>query len=635
VVEEPVAPQRAEFLSQASTPKTSSSLTKALLTQSQVLDDNAIAPRRAEFLAQALPQIIRQGTQISLNGRTFNVAWQQWQVGTSVRIGISDIGLMQTLGVELLSTQDVTRQPVRWFSSPQSTPLVLASQLMGSYRYLDITDLAKVAGWQLQVEGTAAASGDRLRISSTPAMVKEIRQARQPWGSRIVVDLDRPIPWQVSDQRTTGVISLEASVDSSLVARFNAPPPPQGQDAEDAAPVSVGAEGEDAIIRVEQGQLHQTTLRVDIPTGKRLQVYSLPNPNRLVIDLRPDALVEKEISWAPGIRWHQKYVTLKNSRFPVVWLEVDPRTSGASFRPIWSNPATQVGTAPLIQTAQLWQAFAAINAGFFNRNNQLPLGAVRRDERWFSGPILNRGAIAWNDSGQFKFGRLKLQETLVTSAGSRLPILLLNTGYIQTGFARYTPEWGSTYTPLIDNEVLFVVQNDQVISQLPGGIAGQQSFPIPLDGYLLTLRGSSPTSGSLSVGTQVSLESLTTPADFGSYPHILGAGPLLVQNRQIVLNAKAEQFSDAFIKQSAIRSCIGTTANGTLMIAAIHNRSGGLGPTLAETAQLMQLLGAANALNFDGGSSTGLYLGGQLLDRSSATAARVHNGLGIFRSPTP
>jgi hypothetical protein len=31
----------------------------------------------------------------------------------------------------------------------------------------------------------------------------------------------------------------------------------------------------------------------------------------------------------------------------------------------------------------------------------------------------------------------------------------------------------------------------------------------------------------------------------GSYPHILGAGPLLLQNRQVVLDAKAEQFSNA------------------------------------------------------------------------------------------
>jgi exopolysaccharide biosynthesis protein len=109
----------------------------------------------------------------------------------------------------------------------------------------------------------------------------------------------------------------------------------------------------------------------------------------------------------------------------------------------------------------------------------------------------------------------------------------------------------------------------------------------------------------------------------------------LVQNRQIVLDAKGEQFSDAFIQQSAIRSCVGISAAGNLMVVAIHNRIGGRGPTLAETAQLMQLLGAVDAINFDGGSSTGLYLGGQLLDRSPETAARVHNGLGIFLPPAP
>jgi exopolysaccharide biosynthesis protein len=133
----------------------------------------------------------------------------------------------------------------------------------------------------------------------------------------------------------------------------------------------------------------------------------------------------------------------------------------------------------------------------------------------------------------------------------------------------------------------------------------------------------------------VQIEQNTTPSDFGQYPNILGAGPLLLQNRQIVLDAKSEQFSDAFVRQSAIRSCVGRTATGSLILVAIHNRSGGLGPNLTETAQLMQKLGAIDALNFDGGSSTGLFLGGQLLDRSSYTAARVHNGLGIFRAPFP
>jgi len=367
-----------------------------------------------------------------------------------------------------------------------------------------------------------------------------------------------------------------------------------------------------------------------------LQVFSLPNPNRLVIELRPDPLVEKEILWAPGIQWRQQYVKLGKDRFPVIWLEVNPRSAGVTFRPIWSNPATQVGTAPLLQTAPLWQALAAINGGFFNRHNQVPLGAIRREGRWFSGPILNRGAIAWTDRGQFKFGRLSLQETLITSSGERLPILFLNSGYVQPGIARYTPDWGPTYTPLTDNEILIVVQKNLVIRQIPGDVAGKSSFPIPSDGYLLTLRApSSTTATSFPIGTQVKINQGTTPTDFDSYPHILGAGPLLLQNQQIVLDAKAEQFSDAFSKQLATRSCIGTTTSGTLMLVAIHNRIGGLGPSLTETAQLMQRLGAINALNLDGGSSTGLYLGGQLLDRPPSTAARVHNSLGLLRSSIP
>jgi len=636
--------------SQVTQQNTQVSLGKALLSQlppvATETTAETTAPRRAEFLSQVLPQVIRQGTQVSLNGRRFAIAWRQWQMGRSVRTGISDVGLTRTMGMELLSTNDLTQQPVQWFSDPQSTPLVLASQGDSAYRYLDVSNFAGLAGWQMLVEG------DTLRLFSVPARVENIQQESQPWGSRIVIDLDRPTPWQFSDQRTEGVITLEALADPSLIERFNTPPLEQmpesvspsdsdnnegsrlGGSAGGQPRLTEEAKGDRAVIRVENGQ-NQTTLRVEIPTGKRLQVFSVPNPNRLVIDLRSDPMVPKEILWAPGIWWRQQYVNLGNSRFPVVWLEIDPRSSGISLRPIWSNPTTQIGTAPLIQTAKLWQAAAAINAGFFNRNNQLPLGAIRREGRWFSGPILNRGAIAWNDRGQFQFGRLSLQETLIASTGDRFPILFLNSGYVQSGIARYTPEWGSTYTPLVDNEVLVVVQNGQVTGQMPGGIAGQMSFPIPTDGYLLTLRSNSTVASSLGVGTQVRIESVTTPADFSSYPHILGAGPLLLQNQQIVLDAKAEQFSDAFIQQSAIRSAIGTTASGSLIIAAVHNRSGGLGPNLSETAQLMQQLGAINALNFDGGSSTGLYLGGQLLDRSPFTAARVHNGLGIFRQSLP
>lgn len=340
----------------------------------------------------------------------------------------------------------------------------------------------------------------------------------------------------------------------------------------------------------------------------------------------------REIAWAPGVTWRQQYVSLNRGMFPVNWLEIDPRSPEVSIKPIISNPNTLEGTAPIVTTARSQQAAAAINGGFFNRNNKLPLGAIRANNRWLSSPILNRGAIAWDDKGQVKIGRLTLRETLVTLTGTRLPILYLNSGYVQAGMARYTPEWGMTYKPLSDNETIILVQNNRITGQVKAGLGGKDAFAIPADGYLLAIRKNGVSAAALTPGTEVNVENTTYPAEFATYPQILGAGPLLIQNGRIVLNAASEQFSKGFGQQMASRSAIAMTNRGTIIITAIHNRVGGRGATLAELAQILQKLGATDALNLDGGSSTSLSLGGQLIDRSPVTAARVHNGIGIFLS---
>jgi len=566
------------------------------------------------------PRLLSSGNQVSLNGRTLLAAWSQWQNQGKVRTAISDAGATQLLGMELLNTKDAAKQPVQWFSEPTTTPLVLASWLTAAYRYLDVTDFAQKAGWQVQ------ASGNTLRINSPAARVQGIRQGRQPWGDRIVLDLNRPTSWQIQQQSVSKTsnqewaIAIDAAADPALSKQFLLSPFNQ---------LLNNDTSQTRILKVETTP-NLTTIRLSVPTKLSPRVSTLPNPNRLVIDLRPDAMVEQDILWAKGLRWQQKFVNLGSDRFPVVWLEINPHTAGLTLKPITSD-TTLVGIAPLIKTAIAHSATAAINGGFFNRKNQLPLGAIRRDGRWLSSPILNRGAIAWNDSGQVKINRLSLQETIITSTGQRLPILTVNSGYVQAGIARYSAAWGPTYTPLIDNEIIVVVQNNQVTAQLPAGVAGKSTFPIPANGYLLALRANNNNAASfLPIGTLVREESGTVPADFGRYPHIIGAGPVLVQNRQIVLDAKTEGFSDAFIREKAARSAIGVTSSGSLLIAAVHNRAGGTGPSLAEIAKLMQQMGCVDALNFDGGSSTSLYLGGQLLNRSPRSAARVHNGLGVF-----
>jgi exopolysaccharide biosynthesis protein len=89
-----------------------------------------------------------------------------------------------------------------------------------------------------------------------------------------------------------------------------------------------------------------------------------------------------------------------------------------------------------------------------------------------------------------------------------------------------------------------------------------------------------------------------------------------------------------FSKESAARSAIASMATGNIVLVTVHNCAGGKGPTLAEMAQILQQMSTVDALNLDGGSSTSLYLGGQLVDRASATAARVHNAIGISVTPS-
>lgn len=577
-------------------------------------------PSTTTRLSQATSTIpfSQQGTQLLLNGRSFNAAWSQWQAGGTLRTGISDAGLVQAIGAELLNTEDVQRQPVQWFSDTRTTPLNLPTRLTGAVRYLDITDFAKFAGWQLQV------TGGKLQINPVATKILAVRQGKQPWGDRIVIELDRPTTWQVDQVSQEFTLTIDAQVDNALL-NPNLPP--------SASPIQTSP-GSQLAFLLSRTAPNQTQLRLGIPLSLRPRVWSLANPNRLIVDVRPDSMVDRNILWAPGLRWRSQIVNLGSDRFSVIWLAINPRQSGLNVRPILPNSTMMMGIAPLLQTARQAQVSAAINGGFFNRNNQLPLGAVRRDLRWLSGPILNRGAIAWNDNGEFKMDRLSLQETVITQTGQRLPLTHLNSGYVQAGIARYTPDWGTVYTSLSDSEIAVAVQNNRIASQQPVPKVGG-SVPIPANGYLLVLRSNQTAATSLPVGTTLRLESVTNPPDFNRYPHIVAAGPLLLQNGQVVLNAEAEKFSKAFVNERASRSAIAQTADGTIMIVAVHNRLDGKGVSLPEIAQLVRQLGAVNALNLDGGSSTTLYLGGQILDRPSRTSARVHNGIGIFAPFSP
>lgn len=89
------------------------------------------------------PKLVVKGDRIALNGRILPVAWSQWQIVATSRVGlpnpplrtaISDAGAIQAIGVELLSSWDFTKQPIQWFSDPVAERQTLASWLTNQYR---------------------------------------------------------------------------------------------------------------------------------------------------------------------------------------------------------------------------------------------------------------------------------------------------------------------------------------------------------------------------------------------------------------------------------------------------------------------------------------------------------------------
>ena len=543
-----------------------------------------------------------EGTQIALNGQTFTGNWSQWQSDGATRIGLSDAIATQLLGIDLLSTKDAARQPVQWFSET-----VLPTRLAAPLRFLDLTGLAQRNGWQTQIRGST------LQISTPISSLTGIQQEQRGEVDRITISLDRPVTWQSDPQQNELTLTLNAQVDQNLLKTFKPTPASRMRS-----------------LKVEPAS-NRTIVRLGIPITSRPRITTVSNPDRILVEVGSNFLSDKDILWADGLFWRQKSLTVRSHRFPIVWLEVNPRQPGISLRPILPNPTTLVGTAPLFQTAQRLSTTAAINGGYFNRNNQLPLGAIKLDNRLASGAILGRGVAGWDAAGNWKFDRLTLKETLILS-GQRFPLTSLNSAFVQAGIARYTADWGSTYTTLSDNEILIPVQNNQLGSQQTAATAGT-AISLSTIGYLLIFRSNRTAAASFTPTTPVRLESIFKPTDLAALPNLIGGGPLLIQNGQIVLDGRLEQFSPAFIQEAASRSAIGQTADGKILIVTAQYNSVGLGATLSDMAEIMQQLGAVNALNLDGGSSTTLYLGGQILDRPAKSSARVHNGIGVFLQP--
>jgi len=110
--------------------------------------------------------------------------------------------------------------------------------------------------------------------------------------------------------------------------------------------------------------------------------------------------------------------------------------------------------------------------------------------------------------------------------------------------------------------------------------------------------------------------------DWSGFSSVLCAGPRLLTDGQVTVNARAEGFRDPRVLGSAPRSAVAVRPDGLLLLLTIEKSI-----SLKNLAYVCLHLGATDAMTLDGGSSSGLYANGRTITnpaRGISTALVVY-----------
>lgn len=129
----------------------------------------------------------------------------------------------------------------------------------------------------------------------------------------------------------------------------------------------------------------------------------------------------------------------------------------------------------------------------------------------------------------------------------------------------------------------------------------------------------------ISANNKVEFKSLQSAreASWSLYPYAISSGPRLVTNGEVGVYPTSEGFHDGAIRRMARRTAIGITKSNKLLLVAVDHAI-----YLRKLAHIMHDLGAYNAVNLDGGSSTALQCKGRVIIHP---ARRLTNVIAVYK----
>ena len=305
-----------------------------------------------------------------------------------------------------------------------------------------------------------------------------------------------------------------------------------------------------------------------------------------------------------------------------------------------------IGTETLASLARRHKALAAINGGFFEMMGTFrgeSVGALKIDGEWISEPEQGRAVIGLRTvDGKIEasIDRIALRQELVLPSGNTLAIDGMNRNRGENELLIYRSHF-HVVTLTMPDGVEAVVRNGEVV----GIHEGHGSLRIPTDGYVLSASGKR--SGDLlthiAEGDAVQIRETIIPERVGdsdlwaSFAHIVGGGPLLLQNGTAASTQAYEQegFDKAFHSFWHPRTAVGKKADGTLLFVTITATETGVrrGVMLPRLAALFLEWGATDAFNLDGGNSSMLVIRDEVVSVKQKDPTKPESKDGVKPSP--
>lgn len=294
--------------------------------------------------------------------------------------------------------------------------------------------------------------------------------------------------------------------------------------------------------------------------------------------------------------------------------------SGSGVRVAVGLAARGVGAVEeLASIASRHGAVAAINGTFFNAYDkgptQDPVGALIT-----GGVMVHKGGtgtvLGISRSGDVRMDAVRFKIAGGTNGSWTWP----NNWYAHhmnraaTGAntaVLYTPAWSGEAGG--DGGTCVVVSRGVVTA------ITSEKCRVPDDGFVLYVRGSETSLlQRFAIGTPAQwrvefADGRQLDGFWASVTEALGAGPRLVKDGKVVYteaSARDEGFTDPkILTNSSARSAVGITSGGELLLVTVASAK------MLQLAEVMQQLGAVDAMNLDGGASSGLVFNGAYVTR--------------------